>query len=74
MESENKENNPKIRYYKSQRYGWVEIHEGDRDWKFGVSYDDFMNELVEQDAIRNLLMAQKLRKSLYNKGLRTKCK
>ena len=42
----NKENNPKIRYYKSQRYGWVEIHEGDRDWKFGVSYDVFMNELV----------------------------
>ena len=51
MESENKENNPKIRYYKSQRYGWVEIHEGDRDWQFGISYDDFMNELVIQAEI-----------------------
>ena len=41
----NKENNPKIRYYKSQRYGWVEIHEGDRDWKFGISSQEWMDTL-----------------------------
>ena len=28
----------------------------------------------EQDVLENLLMALKLRKSLYNKGLRPKCK
>jgi len=33
------------RYYKSQKYGWVEIKPDDRDWKFGISYDEWILEL-----------------------------
>jgi len=45
------EQETETRYYKSQKYGWVEITPDDRDWKFGISYDEMMNELVNKAEI-----------------------
>ena len=40
--------NKEVRYVDSQKYGWVAIKEGDRDWDFGVTEKIMVEQMVFQ--------------------------
>ena len=40
--------NKEVRYVDSQKYGWVAITEGDRDWDFGVTEKIMVEQMVFQ--------------------------